>query len=73
MGQICNLVLEFNGLVSNRVNRRIDPIYFNKAVNLYPSDFSVFPAWDFIALSHLQIIFKDFKSYAVEILSLVYE
>lgn len=27
---ICNLVQEFNGLVSKRVNRRIGPFYFYK-------------------------------------------
>ena len=28
MSQNCNLVPEFNGLVSKRVNRKIDPFYF---------------------------------------------
>jgi hypothetical protein len=28
VGQICNLVSEFNGLVSKRVDRKISPFYF---------------------------------------------
>jgi len=30
VGHICNLVQEFNGLVSKRVDRKISPFYFKK-------------------------------------------
>ena len=35
VGQICNLVQEFNGLVSKRVDRKISPFYFIKITSFY--------------------------------------
>ncbi len=33
--QNCNLVQEFNGLVSKRVNQKIGPFYFNKTASFF--------------------------------------
>lgn len=35
LAQICNLVPEFNGLVSKRVGRKIGPFFFSKIFSLF--------------------------------------
>jgi hypothetical protein len=35
VGHICNLVQEFNGLVSKRVDRKVSPFYFIKIIFFY--------------------------------------
>jgi len=42
VGHICNLVQEFNGLVSKRVDRKVSPFYFIKIIFFYYFIFSFF-------------------------------
>jgi len=42
VGHICNLVQEFNGLVSKRVDRKVSPFYFIKIASFHQRVFLFF-------------------------------
>jgi len=66
VAHICNLVQEFNGLVSKRVDRKISPFYFIVNQCFFTNNFS-------FSSFHFLLIFSRFTSAYRERLTLFHE